>query len=160
MYAHTPFVFDADGGSRNPDGFYGWWPSKGTSVDEFRRTYSEQLTYLNTKLQTTVRRIIADSPRPPVIILQGDHGPQLGVSLVSLDATDVRGRYSIFNAYLFPRGGAEKLYDAITPVNSFRVLFNHYFGTSYPLLEDKSYYTSSRYIYDFELIPERRFRKP
>ncbi len=159
MYAHRPFVFGAGGESRNPAGFYNWWPSKGMSSDEFRRAYREQLAYLNTKLQTTLRRIIADSSRPPVIILQGDHGPQVGLHLNSLDETDVRGRYSIFNAYLFPRGGAERLYDSITPVNSFRVLFDHYFGTAYGLLEDKSYYTSSSFIYDFELIPEQRFEQ-
>lgn len=158
MYAHAPYVFEAGGESRNPETFYGWRPSKGTTLDEFRRIYRGQVHYLNTQLQTTIRRIIADSPRPPVIIVQGDHGPELGLSFESLNETNVKQRYSILNAYLFPNGGNANLYDSITPVNSFRVLFNHYFGTSYPLLEDKSYYTSSRMVYDFEPIPEARFQ--
>ena len=119
--------------------------------------YRGQLSYLNTKLETVVRRIIAESARPPVIMLQGDHGPEMGLSRGSLSESDVDGRYSIFNAYLFPEGGEEKLYDSISPVNSFRILLNHYFGTSYPLLEDKSYYTTDRLIYDFQPIPEDRF---
>ena len=130
------------------------------STDDFRRAYREQLAFLNGKLQATLRRIIAESTRPPVIILQADHGPQLGLHLSSLDKTDVPGRYSIFNAYLLPGGGVDRLYDSISPVNSFRVLFNHYLGTSYPLLEDKSYYTSAHFIYDFKQIPEERLRKP
>ena len=67
----------------------------------------------------------------------------------SLAETDVRERYSIFNAYLFPDGGDEKLYDSISPVNTFRVLFNHYFGTNYPLLEDEAFYVPFREIYNF-----------
>jgi hypothetical protein len=34
------------------------------------------------------------------------------------------------------------LYSSISPVNSFRVIFNTYFGTDLPLLEDKTYLTS------------------
>jgi len=31
------------------------------------------------------------------------------------------------------------MYNNISPVNTFRVIFNHYFGTNLPLLKDKSY---------------------
>jgi len=33
-----------------------------------------------------------------------------------------------------------RLYASITPVNSFRILLDSYFGTDYPLLEHVSYY--------------------
>jgi hypothetical protein len=33
-----------------------------------------------------------------------------------------------------------KLYDSITPINSFRIVLDEYFGSDYPLLEDVSYY--------------------
>ena len=65
---------------------------------------------------------------------------------------DVRERYSIFNACLFPDGGDKNLYDSISPVNTFRVLFNHYFGTDYPLLEDRSFYVPFEEIYNFTQI--------
>ncbi|MFN8461121.1 MAG: hypothetical protein U0X93_05055 [Anaerolineales bacterium] len=32
------------------------------------------------------------------------------------------------------------MYPTITPVNSFRVVFNNYFGTDYPLLDDIAYH--------------------
>ena len=37
----------------------------------------------------------------------------------------------------------DKLYPSITPVNSFRLVFNHYFGTNFDMLADESYITSS-----------------
>ena len=46
----------------------------------------------------------------------------------------------IFNAYYLPEGGNENLYETITPVNTFRVVFNTYFGGRYELLPDKSWY--------------------
>ena len=46
----------------------------------------------------------------------------------------------ILNAYFLPGNGKQLLYESITPVNSFRIVFNHYFDADYELLEDKSYY--------------------
>ena len=74
------------------------------------------------------------------MIIQGDHGTWF---LDDSDGEDVyRERLQIINAYLLPGGGRELLYDEITPVNSFRVVFNHYFGANYELLADNSYYTN------------------
>ena len=43
-----------------------------------------------------------------------------------------------------PNNGTSRLYDSITPVNSFRVILNHYFNENYELLEDKMYYSNSQ----------------
>ena len=58
-------------------------------------------------------------------------------SLVEEDQFRVTMR--IFNAYRLPPDGNKLLYDSITPVNSFRLIFNYYFGTDYELLSDRSY---------------------
>ena len=50
-------------------------------------------------------------------------------------------------------GHTDQLYPTISPVNTFRVLFNTYFGTNYPLLEDVSYKSPIPHIYDFTKIP-------
>jgi hypothetical protein len=71
--------------------------------------------------------IFKNSKYPPIIILQGDHG-------MSVDTRD-----KILNAIYMPDGGMENLYPSISPVNTFRVIFNNYFGTDLPLLEDKTY---------------------
>jgi hypothetical protein len=43
----------------------------------------------------------------------------------------------IMNAYYLPDGGSELLYDSISPVNSFRVILNRYFGMNMDLLDDR-----------------------
>jgi hypothetical protein len=65
-----------------------------------------------------------------VIILQGDHG-----------SPRAKGwEMTILNAYYLPDAqGRSRLYPSISPVNSFRVIFNAYFGADLPLLPDKAY---------------------
>jgi hypothetical protein len=77
-----------------------------------------------------------------VIILQGDHG--IGDVM--------KNKMSILNAYYLPGGGDEGLYPTISPVNTFRVVFNEYFGEQYGLLEDKSFYSTGK-IFDLAPYP-------
>ena len=49
---------------------------------------------------------------------------------------------AILNAYYFPDGDYTALYDDITPVNTFRVVFNEYFRAGYRLLEDRCYFST------------------
>ena len=85
-----------------------------------------------------------------MIILQADEGPFAGLTeFPGADGEDANWRelsdealqahMRILNAYYFPGVDANALYPSITPVNSFRLLFNLYLGESYELLEDKSY---------------------
>jgi hypothetical protein len=123
---HAPFVF-------SPDGRY-------ISNGAVNPGYLDAITYVNSRVIPIVKSIIANSKVPPVIILQGDHG------------WDADHRMQIFNAYYLPNGGAEKIYDTITPVNSFRTVFNQYFGDSYPLLGDISYFSDDDAPYAFKEI--------
>ena len=68
----------------------------------------------------------------------GDHGAT-GIPEIETP----QWRMSILNAYYVNDQAKKDLYATITPVNTFRVVFNNYFGTTYPLLEDKSYHTSN-----------------
>jgi len=77
-----------------------------------------------------------------IIILQGDHGPGAFYNMLELDNSCVYERFSILNAYYFPNGDYQLLYPSVTPVNSFRVVLNRYFGAQLDLLEDRSYYAS------------------
>jgi hypothetical protein len=84
-----------------------------------------------------------------LIILQGDHGPCCFLHHTSLDDTYLQDRMSILSAYYLPGGAGRELYDTITPVNSFRVVFNHCFGTGYKVLPDRSFYSSVTTPYKF-----------
>jgi len=63
---------------------------------------------------------------------------------------------AILNAYYLPRGGQDLLYENISPVNSFRLIFDYYFGGNFGLLEDGSYFSSYQQPFDFTLIKDPR----
>jgi len=70
----------------------------------------------------------------------GDHGP---ASMFNWDLNTpscLWERTSNLYAILLPEQlNSEIVYPSMTPVNTFRVIFNTYFGTDLPYLEDKSY---------------------
>lgn len=138
---HPPFVFGPNGEEIdaaqfvNADGKY--------TFDTYSKGYTTALTFLNAQMESILARIIAESNPPPVIIVQGDHGPWLQSKERAFD---------ILNAYYLP-GHADDLYPTISPVNSFRIVFNAYFGTNYPLLPDYSYASPVPNIYRFSFIP-------
>jgi hypothetical protein len=161
---HPPFVFGPNGEKVTPDRPYNWdegdayVSNPGASLEEYRERYEGQVTFLNQRLKATLDSILADSGQPPIVIVQGDHGPGSGLNMTELGKTDVRERYSILNAYYLPNSNAETMfYDSISPVNTFRLVLNSYFGTKFPLLPDKSYYTPFLQPYQFTLVDPDQF---
>jgi hypothetical protein len=155
---HPPFVLDQNGNKLTPDKPFGF--EDGTHFlgthKEYIEGYRAQLVYTNRQIQKSIDRILARSKVPPIIILQGDHGPGSRLDWNRVQRTDMWERMSIFNAYYFPNAGSAELYDTITPVNTFRILFNHYFAAGYEILEDRSYFALWTRPYDFvEYTPER-----
>jgi len=153
---HPPFVFDRDGAAQefsrpfaNLDGEN----YKGTEA-EYLSQYTEQLQFVNTNILLAIDSILANSSRPPIIIIQGDHGGGSHLDPSSLDTSCMFERVSILNAYYLPGGKTDLLYPSITPVNTFRVVFNAYFGTNYPMLPDRTYYSPHVNPYDFVDISE------
>ncbi len=132
---HKPFVFGPDGS-----------PLEGNV--EAIEGYRGQVAYINQRIIPILQQIIARSQTPPVIVIQGDHG---GVETEDID------RIRILNAYYLPGGGDKQLYDSITPVNTFRLILDHYFGADYPLLEDISY--GSSYKDPFKFTAKADFRE-
>jgi hypothetical protein len=141
---HPPFLFDANGGRVSDEEINrlsesGDWSGR----DPFWMAYAEQVQYLNSRILEDVRLILERSATPPIIVIQGDHG--------YLD--DPRqARVLILNAYYLPGDGGEVPYDTISPVNTFRLIFDRYFGGDFPLLEDISYYSVNG-DFGFERLP-------
>jgi len=128
---HKPFVFGPNGEviDHNP---------------KERIGYRDQVIYINQRILPILQQIIDRSANPPIIILQSDHG---GVD------TDAENRMRILNAYYLPGDGVRILYPTITPVNSFRLIFNHYFGANNRLQDDRSYFSVYQHPFDFTLFP-------
>jgi len=134
LIPHGPFVFDAEGN----------FTTEELSLEE---AYNQQMIYLNRRLLEIFTTLINESERPVVIILQGDHGgPGTQYS---------HDRMKILNAYYLPEG-SNQLYPSISPVNSFRLIFDTYFEYEYPLVDDLSYYSTSENFFNMTLISDDR----
>jgi hypothetical protein len=135
---HPPYVFGPTGGPVEPADVGTTKTQQGASH------YRDQALYVSTRMAEIVPKIIANSATPPIIVIQGDHGPTV--------ASRPRSRMSNLNAYFLP--SAEKsLYPTITPVNTFRVIFNNYFGQNLQLLDDVSLYSDYEDPFNFKEIP-------
>lgn len=128
---HEPSVFDGNGAPIPPD-----------KVDS-REGYANMAEFISTAILPRLGTLIQESQAAPIIILQGDHGPS---------PRDPADRMKILNAYYLPEGG-DILYPSISPVNSFRVVFNSIFDAGYTLLEDVSYFSNPPARYDFTIQP-------
>lgn len=114
---HQPYVF-------NPDGSFNPYLQQGGAG------YREQIRFADTRLLEIIKTILAKSNPEPIIVLQSDHSLFQNAD-----------RVKILNAYYLPDGGEKQLYDTVTPVNTFRIIFNKYFGGQYDLLPDESTYS-------------------
>lgn len=138
---HPPFVFGPHGESVDPKDFIS---TEGQYTQEsYFDGYTDQVEFISTEIARSIRKLLSDSPTPPIIILQGDHGPW---------KQEGENRVSILNAYYLP-GHADTVYSSISPVNSFRTIFNEYFNGNYPMLADRSYESPYANVYDFTLRP-------
>jgi len=138
---HPPFVFGPAGRPLDPEQFKD--ENGNYSAAGYAAGYQLQLDFISAQMVAAVRKIIEESPIPPLIIIQGDHAPWFQPKEKS---------FNILNAYYFP-GHADSLYPTVSPVNTFRLIFNQYLGGNFPLLQDSSYFSPIPHIYDFTFIP-------
>ncbi len=131
---HPPYVFDRNGDY-----------SKEGKREGNVEGYLEQVRYANKQIERIIDRLLSvAAEKRPIVVIQADEGPyprlstRFPTSWATEPAADVRVKYGILNAYHLP-GQADVVYPSISPVNSFRVIFNRYFGERLPLLPDESY---------------------
>jgi hypothetical protein len=141
---HHPYVLDRDGRvlqevplslQFDKDGSpEGWKDLDG---------YVEQLRFVNRRVTEVIDTIQRESRRPPVIIVQADHGTATRKvhDVPTAQQLDfIRERMPILNAYCVPEECRRRLYPQITPVNTFRVLFNGLFDDHLELLPDRQFF--------------------
>lgn len=138
---HPPFVFGPNGEVVMPRDFLS---TEGQYTnDKYDKGYIDQVNFISKQITVSLQQLLSESSIPPIIIVQGDHGPWL---------QEGENRISILNAYYLPKH-TEGIYPEISPVNSFRVIFNKYFQADYALLGDVSYASSLSDVYELSLQP-------
>ncbi len=145
---HTPFVFGPNGESLSQETPYTLMNLR-PGREENIHLYRDQVQYLNTLVMTTIDEILANSETPPIIILQGDHSSKVYREHNPNGEIGLKLNAPILNAYYLPGVDQQTLYPEISPVNTFRVIFNNYFGSSLDLVEDTSYIFSGQNPLDF-----------
>lgn len=148
---HPPYVFSANG-----DPVPEIKLQMHGSVWKQKELYLNQLIFVNKKVKTLVKEILLKSEVSPIIILQADHGSASTFNdWEHPTVKNLKERMTIFNAYYLPKGGNEILYSYITPVNTFRLIFNFYFSIDYKLLKDQSYFSNYELPYKFTDVTDK-----
>ena len=128
LLPHEPFYLHADGSEVSDTLLV-----KG-GIDE-KKAYLEQVQYTNRLLAQLMPYVAPKGQRPRVVIIEGDHGYR------SFGGGNASAKeFPNLNAYYFSDGDHARLYDGISPVNSFRVVLNKYFRQKLPMLKDSSVY--------------------
>ena len=139
---HPPFVFDENGAKVPYAGIFDFsdgdhWDNP---VQNYRENYLKQLKYTNEVTLTMIDRLLNDG-RKKVIVLQSDHGPGFGLKWASPEESDIKERMANLQAFYFEDGDYSAFSQNHTPVNTFRIILNKFFGTDLELLENKVYFS-------------------
>lgn len=156
---HPPFVWDEFGNPFDPKVIV---LDNGEDGDKFNLGsikyyygYRNAVKKIDALTLDLVQDIVENSPEPPIIIIQGDHGSGAGLVWENMEKTDLENRFAILNAYYLPGIDSSDLPKDITPVNTFRYIFNKYFGTEYSMLEDKHYFSRWSAPHEFIDVTDR-----
>ncbi len=136
---HDPFFLDENGGRPFQDPNFDWQGER-----EFAKGYAGQAKFLAKQVSEITAEIIKNSPTPPVIIIQGDHGP---APLADSFPEQCAQRYPNLCAMHLPDKNYQQLPEDITPVNYFRYILNRYFDTNLEILPNHSYYPRQPFVY-------------
>ncbi|MGZ8578626.1 MAG: sulfatase-like hydrolase/transferase [Actinomycetota bacterium] len=153
---HPPYLLDAHGGL--------------VGVPDHRpteRAYLDGIVAANAMILDLLDDLLAGpDASDPIIILQSDEGPYpisveqnaLNIELPTQPDEVLQRKLRILNAYHLPGQDPEAigLSQTITPVNSFRIVFDAYFGADLPILEDRTYvYADKDHVFRFSDVTDR-----
>ncbi len=120
MVTHYPYVMKPDGTINEQDVYE-------------TKSLAKQLPYINDYLINLVKSIKSESENTPIIIIMGDHGYRLNEQIILKNYLSVHAPQSIL----------DRMYPTITPINLFRIIMTEVYGQDYPLVEDRSFITTT-----------------
>ena len=154
LIPHGSYVFNHDGSYREPSVAH---------VHSEAENFVEQVAFVQARARALVDSLLAAYPpdNPPVIVIQGDEGPYPTrtqpheFEWQGASNEEISEKMRIMNAIYAP-GCDNRFYPSLTPVNTFRILLNCYFGTALEPLPDRSYsYRDLKGLYDYFEVTDR-----
>ena len=143
---HSPYIFGPNGEHTVPG------DSINSSPWNERNAHVNQVKFVNKNLIELIPKLL-DSENKPIIILQGDTGSGYEIDWKSPSDVTVIERMSNLNAVYFPNNDYSKIHD-LTPVNTFRIIFNEYFDEENVLYENRSYWSNSDKPYQYKDVSD------
>jgi len=129
LLPHNPFYYDKHGTLNEP-----------RNLRQNIQGYLDYLPYTNDVIKKLLTSIRQNTHNNAVIIMMGDHGVRYPAPDDTLNVHDHQNQNAIF----FPNGDYHLLYDSISGVNQFRVVFNNIFRQNIPLLKDSTVYLTDK----------------
>jgi ribosomal protein L11 methylase PrmA len=152
LVPHFPFVFDETGRCMSQ-----------AESDKLstRDKYVGQVKYANKEVMALVNALM-DLKEKPIIIVQSDEGPfpqkygdEDAIDWTRATPAELQEKFRILNAMSLPGVDHAKLHDSVSPVNTFRIVFQEYFGAKLPRLSDRSFvFPDTDHLYDFFEVTE------
>ncbi|MFB3854685.1 MAG: hypothetical protein ACE148_12770 [Vicinamibacterales bacterium] len=112
---HEPFVFGRLGEVVSPTNWNNY-------AD--KRYYRDQYIFISHEMSRVVDSLLARSAAQPIVVVQSDHGLRAHHPGIQVPNDEW---LKILNAYYAPRA-EEALFDAVSPMQTFRLIFERYFG--------------------------------
>jgi hypothetical protein len=112
-----------------------------TNQDLYREGYRNSVSFVNSKLLEVTAELIERSPTPPIIIIQGDHGPAVLADGPLADVEDpsvelLEERYGIMNMMYIPEQCSISPPNDMTSVNTFRFVLASCYESPLDMLTD------------------------
>jgi hypothetical protein len=129
LLPHNPFYYDKHGTLNEPG-----------NLRQNIQGYLDYLPYTNEVIKKLLTSIQQNTQNKAAIIMMGDHGVRYPAPGDTMNIHDHQNQNAIF----FPNGDYHLLYDSISGVNQFRVVFNSIFRQNIPLLKDSTVYLTDK----------------
>ena len=161
---HTPIVADQNGNCLESVIDF---PERGVSWPQFKAAYKDYLQYFNKAILGVFDRQLGtrgSTGRKLVFVIQSDEGPypkttrlqKNSQSFVDLPASEMRTKLGILNAVYLGKKSTVKAGELRTPINNWRIIFEHLTGTPAGRLDHKVHiYRDYEHIHDYSDVTDQ-----
>jgi hypothetical protein len=162
---HPPYVFDQNGN----------WPSYDNEANDNgvpeTTKYTNELTYINTRIQKLITNIRATSPNA-IVFIQADEGPypaqfrgemtpEQYYNPANLPHNLMKQKFSILASYYMPGIDPNEVKTLNSSVNVFPFILNHYLGYNLPMLPDCQVSMGNKFnVYNYKVVTDQLTGKP